>query len=699
MQHRANQLFAQAEPAAPVAQEPDLMMLLRIVIRGWRVMAAALGLAVVFGAVFAYGIAKPRFAATATLAIEARGARVVDLQSVVSGMATDDASINTELEIIRSRGVLEKLVQRMGLTEDPEFNPTLAPRGWGRIAGRTAEPAPEAAQLLATTRRLRGVIGVFAPRNTFLIEISARASEPAKAAAIANALAELYIAEQIAVKFNATENAVSWISDRVAALETEIAAKEAAIKDLRSGAGLLDAADLEARGVQLREIRLRLAEARASRTRLAGAIAKAETAMEAGDFATVATALAEPSLHLLLPRLQDGGASAAQFTSQAAQTLNRRRAEAVRAGAQATALAATEAELLDKIGAQSADLTVLQQLQRELDATRVLNESFLARLKEISVQRGLNQADARILSAAAPGDRIAPRRGLIVVLSALAGALVGMSVLFARHFLHSGYRTAEELERDTGLRVLGQVPRLPIAAPTDLAAFLRDKSGSAPVEAIRDLRTSVMLSDVDNPPKVIVIASALPGEGKTTLAISLAHSLSGLGRRVLLIEGDIRHRTLPRYLGRNSDGGLLSVLRDGCELAQAVVAVPELGADVLMGEDRPGLNAADIFASQRFAALIARARESYDFVLIDTPPVAVVADARVIARAADAVLQVVAWNRTSRTKLHETLRQFASTRGGVTGLVLAQVDPVRMRRYGLETRYGGHAAEASYYSG
>ena len=673
------------------------MMLVRIVWRGWRVMALALVIALGLGAAFAFGVAKPRFAATATLAIEARGTRVVDLQSVVSGMATDDASINTELEVIRSRGVLEKLVEDMGLMADPEFNPTLSPDGWGRVTGRAADPAPRAAQLLATTRRLRGAIGVFAPRNTFLIEISARASDPVKAAAIANALSELYIAEQIAVKFDATENAVSWISDRVATLETEIAAKEAAIEELRSSAGLLDAADIEARGAQLREIRLRLAEARATRTRLADAISKAEIAMDQGRFAAAATALAEPSLHLLLARLEDGAATVAQFTAQVTQTLNRRRAEAVRAGAQATALAATEAELLDKIGAQSADLTVLQQLQRELEATRVLNETFLARLKEISVQRGLNQADARILSAAAPGNRVAPRRGLILVLAALGGALVGASVLFARHFLHAGYRTAEDLERDTGLRVLGQVPRLPITAPTDLLGFLRDKSGSAPVEAIRDLRTSLMLSDVDHPPKVIVIASALPGEGKTTLAIALAHSLAGLGRRVLLIEGDIRHRTLPRYLGRDSDGGLLSVLRDGRDLAQAVVTVPELGADVLMGEDRPALNAADIFASQRFAALVAQARESYDYVLIDTPPVAVVADARVIGRAADAVLHVVAWNRTSRTKLHEALRQFGTTRCGVAGLVLAQVDPARMRRYGLETRYGGFGAEAGYY--
>ncbi len=233
MEHRLPQLFTPAEPARTLP-EPDLAMIGRILARGWRVMAGALLLSLALAALYAYGLAPSRFSATTVLAIEARSARVVDLQSVVSGVATDDASINTELEVIRSRGVLEKLVQQMGLMADPEFNPTLSQGLWDRLARHEMTPAPQDAQLLATTRRLRAAIAVHAPRNTFLIEISARAADPAKAAAIADALAALYIAEQIAVKFDATEDAVLWMSERVATLEAEIAAKEAAIEDLRA---------------------------------------------------------------------------------------------------------------------------------------------------------------------------------------------------------------------------------------------------------------------------------------------------------------------------------------------------------------------------------------------------------------------------------------------------------------------------------
>lgn len=698
MEYRLPQLFTPAEPTRTLP-EPDLAMIGRILARGWRVMTGALLLSLALAALYAYGLAPSRFSATTVLAIEARSARVVDLQSVVSGVATDDASINTELEVIRSRGVLEKLVQQMGLMADLEFNPTLSQGLWDRLAGHEMTPAPQDAQLLATTRRLRAAIAVHAPRNTFLIEISARAADPAKAAAVADALAALYIAEQIAVKFDATEDAVLWMSERVATLEAEIAAKEAAIEDLRARAGLLDAADLDARGAQLREVRLNLAEARATRTRLDGAIATADAALRDRDFARVAEALAEPSLHLLLPRIAEGAASPAQFAAQADQVLNRRRAEAIRAGAEASVLAGTEAGMLDEIGAQAADLSALQQLQRERDATRVLNETFLARLKEVSVQRGLNQADARILSAAAPGSRVAPRRGLILVLAAIGGAVAGAAILLARHFLYSGYRTFDELERDTGLRVLGQIPQLPVISPDALVPYLRGHPGAAALEAVRDLRSAVLPGDGGPMPGVVMITSSLPAEGKTTLAIALAQSVAGLGRRVLLIEGDIRRRTLPRYLGQTAEGGLLSVLRGGRTLAEVAVPVPALGFDLLLGEDRPGLNATDIFAAERFAALVAEARESYDLVVIDTPPAGIVADARVIARVADAVLHVVAWNRTPRARVAEALRPFAGLRGGVVGLVLTQVDPQRLHRYGYEAGCGDYGAGAGYYSG
>jgi len=166
----------------------------------------------------------------------------------------------------------------------------------------------------------------------------------------------------------------------------------------------------------------------------------------------------------------------------------------------------------------------------------------------------------------------------------------------------------------------------------------------------------------------------------------------------LLIEGDIRRRAFTEYFNQKPKGGLLSALQGDVPISDLVFFDERLGADVLMGE-KSSVNAADIFSSDKFKAFIDRARDSYDFVIIDTPPVLVVPDARVIGQLVDAIIFSVHWNKTSKSQVVDSLRQFSSVNLKVTGLVLAQVDPKGMKRYGYGGKYGAYSRYGKKYYG
>ena len=326
-------------------------------------------------------------------------------------------------------------------------------------------------------------------------------------------------------------------------------------------------------------------------------------------------------------------------------------------------------------------------MEREVEATRTLYETFLTRLKEITVQRGLQQADSRVLSDAMPGRQVAPRAARIQALSLILGSIVGAGLILIRHFMYTSFRTSEELEAATGLFVMGQIPIMPIKKRGELLKYLSDKPTSAAAEAIRNVRTSILLSNIDTPPKVIMTTSALPEEGKTTAAIALAHNFSSMGKKVLLIEGDIRRRRFREFFKMRPKTGLITTLSNAMPFDQDGFFYNEtLGADVLMAE-KSRVNAADFFSSDRFREFLTEMREIYDIIIIDTPPVLVVPDARVIGQYVDATIFLVAWDRTQRSQVTAALRDLESVNLDVAGLVLSQVDPKGMQRYGYGKGY------------
>lgn len=676
--------------------EIDLLVILNTIWRGkWWIILCAL-VALLIGGYQAFRVAVPVYTAGAVVALEARQEQVADLDSVLSGLSADQATINTEIEVMRSRGLLGKLVAKLELTEDPEFNQSLQPEpsfSIGKvldlIRGRqeTGTPSEEEIKNGAIDAVLDRV-SITNVRQSYVFKINVTTEEPVKSAAIANTLAELYIQDQLDLKFEATEKATEWLTIRTTELKDELEASENRVKEFNASTDLVSVEALGALNRQVKELRDRISAARVTGAEIEAQISMIEGIDPATPATEVAALLNDRTLTEAASRVQRGRLDRADFDGLVARIAERQKLDGERQAAQLTTLEASLATLEDQIARQSDDLVTLQQFEREAAASRLIYEHFLSRLKETSVQQGIQQADTRLLSASVvPKRPSAPRKSMILIFSLILGIFAGTAIVLLREMMQNGVRTSEQLEALSGLTVMGQVPVAPVRRRKKLLDYISGKSNSAMAEAVRNLRTTVLMSNLDHPPKVVMLTSSVPAEGKTTQSLGLSHNFSSIGKKVLLIEADIRRRTLGEYFEVPEKTGLLTAIADDSKLSNAIYHDDKLGIDILFGE-KTKVNAADFFASEHFGSFMKRARDAYDVIIIDTPPVLAVPDARVIGQHADMILYVVRWDYTPKNQVKTGLRAFQTANLQVDGLILSQVSQKGMKRYGYDGGYG-----------
>lgn len=687
--------------------EIDLGKLLGVVWRGKLWIALCGILALIAGGYYAFAIATPIYTTSASVALETRQEQVVDIESVVSGISGDQVAINTEVEVLRSRRLIGKVVTDLDLTQDPEFNHILQETPWlslgsivdavrQNILGQTlTEPVYADQQIFdAVISEVLSKISVTNIRQSYVFLITAVTENPEKSALLANRLAELYVEDQIVLKFEKTAEATEWLTDRVAELQIELETSETQLKDFSSNTDLISPEGLVALNRQLKDLRERQSDLTTTFATMDVRVSALTAALETGDLSQMAAAADSLEFTRLLANATTE-LTQEVFRNQYNALIARTELDRSRAQSQLATVELSIVELSESIATQSDELVALQQLQREAEASRLIYEFFLNRLKETSVQQGLQQAESRILSAAVvPNEPSAPRIPIILVLSLLLGVMAGAAIVLLREFSQNTFRVAEDLEAKTGYAVIGQVPLIPARHRKKVLTYLQDKPNSAAAEAIRNLRTSLLLANLDKPPKVIMSTSSIPGEGKTTQSIALALNLAGLGKKVLLIEGDVRRRVMNEYFGIPEKPGFLSVMLGEVALGDALTTVPDMKFDVLLGE-KSQTNAADIFSSERFGTFLDTLRGQYDFVIIDTPPVLAVTDARIIGRWVDTTIYTVRWDSTSHRQVLDGLKAFEQVGVKVAGLVLGQISARGMKKYGYGDSYGSYQ---SYYT-
>jgi capsular exopolysaccharide synthesis family protein len=283
----------------------------------------------------------------------------------------------------------------------------------------------------------------------------------------------------------------------------------------------------------------------------------------------------------------------------------------------------------------------------------------------------------------------------------LAGLGLGVGGAFAMEMLRAGFTSPREVEQALGIPVLASVRRLKKSqlvkdGKAVLVPFYQIHEPLSPFsESMRTLRSSIHMSDVDQPPRVIHITSALPGEGKTTIAISVAISAAFAGLKVVLVDADLRHPAASRFFKLEKEKGLVDLLTGVGTADNALRFHKDLKLTVVPAGSK-SLNPSDVLGSERMKNLIAHLKETFDYVVVDTPPIGPVVDAAIVANLADKTIFVVEWASTAREVVETSIKQLSAKRHVVAGVVFNFVNQDRAQKYGCEYYYG--KSYEKYYS-
>jgi exopolysaccharide transport family protein len=661
----------------------------------------------------------PLYTATAEVLIDLRDHNVVDLDSVLSGLSSDASTIESQIQVIRSHSLAIRVIETLHLDRDPEFNQALREPGMGAVLqawlrglapGEAEETSEEERLALEQTRLIEALSEARSVsrvgRRSYVISIAFTSERAAKASQLANTLAEFYLVEQLEAKFDATERATDWLNERLGALAAELEKSERLVEAYRSEHGLVNSRGTTVDEQQLVEINTQVILARADLAEKRARFRHVTELLDSGSgVESVAEVLASTVVHDLRQRQAELAREQAELESRygdrhprminiraqrkdlelgVAAELQRIVAnlgnEVVVAGSRAQSLerSLTQAQHQRSLGETSR--IRLRELNRHAVANRTLYESFLGRFNETREQQGIQDADARIISAATvPVEPSYPRKGLFAAAGFLASLIVGAGVVVLLERLDNGFHNIRELEDALGLPLLASIPELSetdarvdeeLLSPPD---YLLARPLSIYGEAIRGLRTALMLSNVDVPPRAVIISSSMASEGKTSIALSLARSIAQSGKRVVVVDGDLRRPAVARRLGLSPKAGLIEYLAGQATLDEVLVTDESSEMHVLPTLQGAG-NAPDLLGSESMRILLEKLKTDYDFVLVDSPPLLLVSDARVLGEICDKLVFVVRWEQTPRQAAQEAVHRLRQFEIDVAGVVLARVD-------------------------
>ena len=742
--------FDQPYPAAPEpvptavagwqAPTVDLREMARILRRRWR--AVVLPAAVLGGIALAYVLtATTLYTANSTVLVDPRRANVVETnQSVLTNFGTDDATIESQTLLIQSLAILQRVVDKLKLTQDLEFMPKpglLDPirnlfRSSGPVDGVSPEDAARAYSIYLLQRRMK----VTRQGTTFLVDIAVSSESPQKAATIANAVADAYFEEQVRAKYDATRIAAKWLGSQIDALKNRVVASEQAVAEYRSANNLAVAQGVTVNDQQITDLNNKLI---AARVQTAEARAKfdqvQQLAKTGGDAGGLNAAVSSEMVTKLRAQYADIAKNEADLTSKygprhpqvanvraqlkdTQRLINEEIARIVQSTAHDYDVAKSrEASLQDSFdklqGVSSTSgqaLVRLHELQREAEANRTLYEAYLARSKETTAQESLEMPDSRIVSfASIPLKPSAPKTALILGLAILLGLGGGAVLAFLTDYLDGRIKTLEQAEEISGVPALAALPSissrelagrakrgrtelgnydprtmrlLPAALQPPLMRYAIEEPGTFFAEAIRAVRLAIQRARKIDTVKVVLVTSGLESEGKTTFAGNLALSFATLGIKTLLIDGDLRNPGLTRAVSPHADAGLLQVATGEVPLEHAILHDRSTGLSILPSPAIKDVDAiTELMFSEQIVEILDRLKSHYELIIIDSPPLIPLVDGRALAELADRILLAMAWNQTPREVVAHTMELLAPVHDRILGTVLTQVDLSKIRFY------------------
>lgn len=696
--------------------EIDLRSIFGLLRRQVRLIAATAVVLVVAAATVTFSLT-PLYTASTLVMVDPSRKSILDdsLQGLSS--SADSARIDGEVELARSDNVLVKVVQQQQLISDPEFGVSIGPVA--RVLaffGRPLPDLPAGEQALnETISKLRNALTVQRRGLTYLISVSVRSQSPQRAADLANAVAQAYIADQLASKVESTVASLAVIQARAEQARTEIANSESAYDDFI--AQNIDAIATDSGRPDLAQMQRQIAALEAQRSRDTALAAAVQSAVFSNDIDSIVSSLQSDALGELerqrqqlqrdiaspanAPGAVDLRSELAELETQMLATA-RSEADALRNQLQQSQTQSTELrqnlrrEVIET--ELSADtLSRIFELQQNAELARQQYQTVLSRIQDLEAQADLQLADSRVVSPAlVPQDPSFPNKALILSLSLLAALGLGVALAFLYENLIGGFTSDDQLTSVLKIPVASSIPRQ--TGKSDAHSYA-DLITSHPLsifsESVRRTRTSIdqalRKSAASSVGRVLMVTSSSPGEGKTTLSLALARSYALSGQSVLLIDCDLRKPSLHKHLNTETELGLLEALsgEDGGvkKFAQSITQDSQTPLSVILGTRHSSMPTDQLLDSPAFIRLMTAARNTFDVILLDTPPLGPVVDGLYLARQADAILFVVKWASTAQREARRALEQLMEAKRPDVPVVaaLAQQDESRSgyyRRYG-----------------
>lgn len=706
----------------------------------------------------------PRYEAESQLILDVRNTTILKFDAVMSGLSPQPEVVRTEMDVMDSRGMAERVLAHLSPTDVKELADDGArttpmsrffAQTWpGFVAGlvkwmpflkgmspaSTPQPAPamKSAAPGSSTEHddLVGLIlqglKISNDGRSYTIHVGFSSPHPHLAATVANTYARQYLANQIDAKAEATKRATEFLSQRLIELRQELKESETAVEKFQRAAGMLGDKSGTIITQQISETNAELAIAHNQRIEAEAHLLAAQSLIARnGDLQALSDVLSSQSIQALRAKQTELARQKALLESQytakypniktlqtdvdALQSqINEETHRLVGSLDNQVQIARNKEQGLQQALVrlqqefdEGSDAEVkLKQLQREADANRAVYEAYLSRLKQITEQQQLQEADAHVISwADVPTVPAYPRNRPLLALGLIVGGMAGVAIALLRDTYDQRMRSLRQVEEITGTPVVALMPSLPwyrLARPENYV-LLPGRRSAHFNEALRSAWAAVLLTrGASERPrtagliadrsrllasrrrpagKVILVTSSVPNEGKTSFCLSMARSLAAGGHKVLLIDADLRRPGVAKALGGSRHDGRITELLEGkIALGDAVRVDERSGAHYLAGL-ADHAHPQDILSSVGTRAVLDTARSSYEIVLIDTPPTMVAADAALLAKYADRCFFFIRWNKTTRDVVTSALRRLALYDVKVNGIILSHVNLRKHAQY------------------
>ncbi|WP_420591950.1 GumC family protein [Bacterioplanoides sp.] len=664
----------------------------------------------------------PKYKATTTILIEAEEAKVLSIEEVYGLSGKSSEYFLTQFEILKSREMAKRVVEKLNLVNDPEFNPfhPSVKKGFSLkafILGE-GEPPTEKKILDATIDNFWDVISVSPVRKTQLVKVSVETEDKDLAPIAANAVAQAYIESQLEAKVGVTQQAADWLGDRLGGLKTKLENSERELQDFREKNNLIDVKGVNTLyAKELDQITEKLVDSRNNRLNIEGTYTQLQKIKQLSyeNLSSLPVILKNP----LIVKLRENETTAELKVSElskrygpkhprmiAAQsdldavresvlTQMKRLASGIKqdyqvAKTQERSLEKALNEVKKKIQSLNRTEFELSEYTREVQANRSLYNAFFKRIRETSETGDLQTANARIVDPAVlPEAPFKPKKKLIVSLVMVVSVMFGIALAFLRDALDATVKNAEDVDRKLGFAMLGLVPMmkrekaLPDTPENAMARAFAHNGTHGFKESVRTLRTSLTLASLESPAQVLLFTSSVPAEGKTTTSLNLATAY-GQMEKVLLIDADMRRPTVAKQLRLPSGSkGLSNAVANPETLDECIYSLEDMNIDVIPAGFIPP-NPLELLSSKNFTNLLETLKGRYQRIIIDSAPMQAVSDALYLSTLADGVVYVIKSDATKDKLIKGGLGRLDDSNARILGVVLNQVDVDK------EAKYGGH---------